>query len=238
MDRIDRNATATARAAGHRLQIQVWRRPATQDKNLVRAALRGERLQPPFYYLLAQAWSERQGGKPAPAIEADFYYIAQRWPDGPLVTAPYDRDGLSGKLGAATKETIAYLAEWRAPGPLLHPPRRVLRPLRFRHHLPQESSAELVARRERSADRSALRFARQRSEETMSPSDGKHRTARRPRPPSRGEHLRPQSGGHRRRRHRQNNLAGGPAGALDLAQSPTAQDHRDRRPDLYQQSRR
>ena len=47
--------------------------------------------------------------KPVPAVEANFYYIAQRWSDGPLVTASYDRAGLSGKLGAATKETIEYL---------------------------------------------------------------------------------------------------------------------------------
>ena len=113
MDRIDRNSGNERDGNALRVidyKFKFGAAPATQDKNLVRAALRGERLQPPFYYLLAQAWSERRDGKPAPAIEANFYYIAQRWPDGPLVTAPFDRAGLSGNLGAATKETIEYLA--------------------------------------------------------------------------------------------------------------------------------
>ena len=113
MDRIDRNLRNPRNGNALRVidyKFKFGAAPATHDKNLVRAALRGERLQPPFYYLLAQAWSGRQGDKPAATIEADFYYIAQRWPDGPLVTALYDRDGLSGNLGAATKETIEYLA--------------------------------------------------------------------------------------------------------------------------------
>jgi ATP-dependent helicase/nuclease subunit B len=110
MDRIDRNERDGNALRVIDYKFKFGSAPKTEDKNLVRAALRGERLQPPFYYLLAQAWSERQGGKTATAVEADFYYIAQRWSDGPLVTAPYDREGLSGNLGAATKETIAYLA--------------------------------------------------------------------------------------------------------------------------------
>jgi ATP-dependent helicase/nuclease subunit B len=110
MDRIDRKERD-----GHALRVIDYKfkfggAQSTQDKNLQRAALRGERLQPPFYYLLAQTWSEKQNGKPAPAIEADFYYIAEHWPNGPLVPAAYDREGLSGNLGTAIKETIAYLA--------------------------------------------------------------------------------------------------------------------------------
>ena len=110
MDRIDRN-----QRDGNALRVIDYKfkfgaAPATSDKNLLRSALRGERLQPPFYYLLAQAWSQSQGGKPVQAIEAAFYYIAQRWSAGPLVTEHYDREGLSDKLGAATQETIAYIA--------------------------------------------------------------------------------------------------------------------------------
>jgi ATP-dependent helicase/nuclease subunit B len=110
MDRIDRNTRDGNALRVIDYKFKFGAAPTTQDKNLLRSALRGERLQPPFYYLLAQAWSEKQSGKTSPAIEADFYYIAQRWSGGPLVTAPYDREGLSDKLGAATKETIAYLA--------------------------------------------------------------------------------------------------------------------------------
>jgi ATP-dependent helicase/nuclease subunit B len=110
MDRIDQNAREGKALRVIDYKFKFGAAPSTQDKNLLRAALRGERLQPPFYYLLAQAWSEEQNGKVAQAIEADFYYIAQRWPDGPLVTALYDREGLSDNLGAATKATIEYLA--------------------------------------------------------------------------------------------------------------------------------
>jgi ATP-dependent helicase/nuclease subunit B len=86
--------------------------PATQDKNLIRSALRGERLQPPFYYMLAEHWGEQHVTKPSrPAIEADFYYIAPRWSDGPLVSTHYGSEGLADKIGIATKQTIAYLAD-------------------------------------------------------------------------------------------------------------------------------
>jgi ATP-dependent helicase/nuclease subunit B len=110
MDRIDQNIRD-----GNRLRVIDYKfkfggAPATQDKNLVRAALRGERLQPPFYYLLAEAWLESQDKKPTPAIEADFYYIAPRWPEGPLISAAYGGEGLTGSIGAETQQTIAYLA--------------------------------------------------------------------------------------------------------------------------------
>ena len=109
MDRIDRKDDAL-RVIDYKFKFGAS--PATQDKNLVRAALRGERLQPPFYYLLAQRWAEEQLLNPLPAvIEADFYFIAQRWSGGPLASATYDSKGLAGKAGAETKQTIAYLAD-------------------------------------------------------------------------------------------------------------------------------
>ncbi|HLN86322.1 MAG TPA: PD-(D/E)XK nuclease family protein, partial [Candidatus Limnocylindrales bacterium] len=86
--------------------------PLASDKNLVRAALRGERLQPPFYNLLARHWlDERTDNGPKPAIEADFYYIAPRWAEGPLLPVAYGSESLADKVGAATQQTIAYLAD-------------------------------------------------------------------------------------------------------------------------------
>jgi ATP-dependent helicase/nuclease subunit B len=109
MDRIDRNNSGL-RVIDYKFKFGA--NPATQDKNLIRAALRGERLQPPFYVLLAQRWAEQQVKESSrPAVEADFYYIAPRWADGPLVPTPYGGDGLADKIGAATKQTIAYLAD-------------------------------------------------------------------------------------------------------------------------------
>jgi ATP-dependent helicase/nuclease subunit B len=112
MDRIDCNKRNDNALRVIDYKFKFGASPATPDKNLLRAALRGERLQPPFYYLLAQRWSDEQSDNGArPAIEADFYYIAPRWADGPLVSAPYGNEGLSDKVGAATKQTIAYLAD-------------------------------------------------------------------------------------------------------------------------------
>ena len=109
MDRIDRKDDAL-RVIDYKFKFGA--KQATQDRNLIRAALRGERLQPPFYYILAKRWAEEQLLKPSPtAIEADFYYIAPRWSDGPLVSTPYGNEGLADKVGAATQRTIAYLAD-------------------------------------------------------------------------------------------------------------------------------
>ena len=109
MDRIDRD--------GRRLRVIDYKfkfgsGPKTADKNLALAALRGERLQPPLYILLAEQWA-REKGIPSTdlEIEADFYYIASRWPEGPLDTRSYTSAALTGKIGAATQATIAYLAE-------------------------------------------------------------------------------------------------------------------------------
>jgi ATP-dependent helicase/nuclease subunit B len=109
IDRIDRNDTAI-RVIDYKFKFGA--KPATQDTNLLRAALRGERLQPPFYYMLAERWAEEQHFKPPrPAIEADFYYIAQRWAEGPLLSTSYGKAGLTDQIGAATKQTIAYLVD-------------------------------------------------------------------------------------------------------------------------------
>jgi ATP-dependent helicase/nuclease subunit B len=108
MDRIDRKVDAL-RVIDYKFKFGT--NPATQDKNLIRAALRGERLQPPFYYMLAQSWLEEHQQTSPPAIEANFYFIAPRWSEGPLITTSYGSEGLANKAGAETKQTIAYLAD-------------------------------------------------------------------------------------------------------------------------------
>ena len=108
MDRIDRKAEAL-RVIDYKFKFGA--NPATEDKDLIRAALRGERLQPPFYYLLAQSWVEEHGQTSRPGIEANFYFIAPRWSQGPLITRSYGSEGLANRAGAETKQTIAYLAD-------------------------------------------------------------------------------------------------------------------------------
>jgi ATP-dependent helicase/nuclease subunit B len=111
MDRIDRNAKENRlRVIDYKFKLGASQ--SVQDKNLYRAALRGERLQPPFYFLLGQRWAEKENVKTSEAaIAAQFYFIAPRWADGPWVTTEFGADGLTGKVGAEIKNTIAYLAQ-------------------------------------------------------------------------------------------------------------------------------
>ena len=91
---------------------------ASPDKNLIRAALRGERLQPPFYCMLAQDWAKERMPRTAASIQADFFYIAPRWLEGPLTSKAYGSEALSGKTGAETKKTRATAVDvgsrWRS----------------------------------------------------------------------------------------------------------------------------
>jgi ATP-dependent helicase/nuclease subunit B len=109
MDRIDQR--------GKRLRVidykfKLGATPSAEDKNLVRAALRGQRLQPPFYELMARSLAGQQlSGFEQMDVEADFYYIAPRWPGGPLVTVAYDAASLADTTARAIKETIADLAD-------------------------------------------------------------------------------------------------------------------------------
>jgi len=62
--------------------------------------------------LLAERWAEEQLLRSSrPAIEANFYFIAPRWAEGPLLSTSYGSKGLTDQIGAATKQTIAYLAD-------------------------------------------------------------------------------------------------------------------------------
>ena len=109
MDRIDR-IDARLRIIDYKFKFGA--NQSSQDKNLIRSALRGERLQPPFYVLLAERWAEEQLLRSSrPAIEANFYFIAPRWAEGPLLSTSYGSKGLTDQIGAATKQTIAYLAD-------------------------------------------------------------------------------------------------------------------------------
>jgi ATP-dependent helicase/nuclease subunit B len=109
MDRIDVKADAL-RVIDYKFKL--GSHPTSDDSNLARAALRGAKLQPPFYILLARRWSEERGMDPSRlAIEADFYHIAPRWPEGPLVPASYGNEGLADQSGLETRQTIAQLAD-------------------------------------------------------------------------------------------------------------------------------
>jgi ATP-dependent helicase/nuclease subunit B len=61
--------------------------------------------------MLAQHWAKEELLQSSASVEADFYYIAPRWSDGPLISTSYGSAGLAGKVGGATRRTIAYLAD-------------------------------------------------------------------------------------------------------------------------------
>ncbi len=86
MDRIDRNDDAL-RVIDYKFKFGANR--ATQDKNLIRAAMRGERCSHPSTTCSRNTGPTEQHLKPLPDIEADFYYISPRWADGPLISTPY-----------------------------------------------------------------------------------------------------------------------------------------------------
>ena len=110
MDRIDRDRTGNRlRVIDYKFKFGVSSR--VQDKDLYRAALRGEKLQPPFYFLLGKRWAaEDKMQASAPEVEAHFYYIAPRWSDGPLVAASFGSAGFAGSMGEEMRSTISYLA--------------------------------------------------------------------------------------------------------------------------------
>ena len=85
--------------------------PSSEDNDLCRAALRGQRLQPPLYTVLGQARSKGDHRRGAEVqVSASFYYIAARWSEGPLVIKTFTGEQLVGRTGEEIKQTISQLA--------------------------------------------------------------------------------------------------------------------------------
>jgi ATP-dependent helicase/nuclease subunit B len=109
MDRIDHHpAHNRLRVIDYKFKFSA--QPSTQDKDLYRSALRGQKLQPLFYCLLGKRCAVGDSQSLQPEVEATFYYIAQRWRDGPLLRASFGAEGLSGKLGFEIRKTVTSLA--------------------------------------------------------------------------------------------------------------------------------
>jgi ATP-dependent helicase/nuclease subunit B len=110
MDRIDIDPR------GNRMRVVDYKfkfgaKPSPEDNDLSRSALRAQRLQPPFYSLLGQAKRRRDSLRDGERqIEANFYYIASRWSEGPLVIKSFNSEELTGKMGAEIRNSIAQLA--------------------------------------------------------------------------------------------------------------------------------
>jgi ATP-dependent helicase/nuclease subunit B len=91
-------------------KLKMGGQPTTPDKNLPLAAVRGQRLQAPFYILLArELLTAEKERAPEPEIEAAFYFLARGWRNGPLATACFPADGWDGETGRQLKQTLALL---------------------------------------------------------------------------------------------------------------------------------
>jgi ATP-dependent helicase/nuclease subunit B len=109
MDRIDYDPHANRiRVIDYKLKSQRARDPA--DKDLLRSALRAQRLQPAFYALLAKKVAE-EFHHPEASIDVAFYFLAPAWDDGPLAVESIGGDIYDGSSGAALKANLAFLAE-------------------------------------------------------------------------------------------------------------------------------
>jgi ATP-dependent helicase/nuclease subunit B len=106
MDRIDfQPEKKRYRVIDYKLKLGRHQRP--EDGDLLRAAVQGRRLQPPFYLLLGKESAARGASVDAAA----FYFLAPQWPGGPLVVEPFPADGWEGASGGSLKETVATLAQ-------------------------------------------------------------------------------------------------------------------------------
>ncbi|HIE65402.1 MAG: PD-(D/E)XK nuclease family protein [Nitrospira sp.] len=83
---------------------------STQDKNLMQAAVRGQRLQPPLYLLLAKRYAaEQEISKADFPAEAAFYFLAPNWDKGPIVVSKFPANGWEGEVGGMLKNTFTLL---------------------------------------------------------------------------------------------------------------------------------
>lgn len=111
MDRIDHQPEQNRyRVVDYKFKL--GRNRSSEDNNLLRSALRGQRLQPPFYLLLGNRFaSQREKGGTGPIVEAAFYFLAPRWSGGPLVTELFPADAWDGQMGEGVKDTLSVILE-------------------------------------------------------------------------------------------------------------------------------
>jgi ATP-dependent helicase/nuclease subunit B len=111
LDRIDvHHGEARCRVIDYK--YRQGRNRATEDGNLLLGAIRGQRLQPPFYALLANRYARetvRLGADPATL--AAFYFLAPNWKDGPLAISTFAADGWRGESGAQLRRTLSVLLD-------------------------------------------------------------------------------------------------------------------------------
>ncbi len=140
IDRIDFNPeTGKIRVVDYKLTFR--KSPRTGEKNLLRLALRGEKLQAPIYLRLAGEFSEEWETQDDSQCTSVFYHIAPNWPDGPLVISEFPETGWQGPCGDQLKTTISNLFKGLSSGRFFMKPGEYcqycdVRTLCRQHHLP------------------------------------------------------------------------------------------------------
>lgn len=91
-------------------KVKTGKNQSTQDKNLMQAAVRGQRLQPPLYLLLSNHYAaERELSDIDFSVEAAFYFLAPNWEKGPIVVNEFPSDGWEGEAGGMLRNTFTLL---------------------------------------------------------------------------------------------------------------------------------
>jgi ATP-dependent helicase/nuclease subunit B len=109
MDRIDVDCT------GNRLRVIDYKfkfgaSAGSADRDLYKAALRAQRLQPPVYLFLGARWAElHHPTLRGPKVDTAFFYIAPAWSDGPLVPKAFTGETFATSIGHDIRNTIAEL---------------------------------------------------------------------------------------------------------------------------------
>jgi len=109
LDRIDLHPeSGLCRVIDYKYTLK--RQPTTEDQNLPLAAIRGTKLQAPIYQRLAeQMVSPEISARAASRAGSFFYYLAENWEKGPLISREFPKNGWEGSLGEMLKETLSTL---------------------------------------------------------------------------------------------------------------------------------
>ncbi len=90
-------------------KYKTGRGPDTEDKDPLRAAIRGQKLQLPLYVLLAADYASARSPTTPTAVEAAWYFLADRWEDGPLVPRGFPGRVMRESSGERIRDVVARL---------------------------------------------------------------------------------------------------------------------------------
>lgn len=108
LDRVDHDDR------NHRYRVidykyKTGRKASAEDGDPLLAAVRAQKLQLPFYVLLAADYASVRGPATPGAVEAAFYFLASRWKDGPLVPRGFPGQVMREPSGERIREAVARL---------------------------------------------------------------------------------------------------------------------------------